>query len=72
LNLWQDFLRYNFKSKKFNIMVKGHNKGRPPQKENKGGSEHLKHKKKHKISAERQGRHKEDDQSGGTKGSNSI
>ena len=54
-------------------MVKGHNKGKvPPQNEHKGGDEHLKEKEKKRKTENREGRNKKEDQSGGTKGKNSI
>ena len=53
-------------------MAKGHNKENSPKSEHKGGNEHLKSKKASKINTEKKGRNKNDDQSGGAKGKNSI
>ena len=53
-------------------MVKGHNKENPPKSEHKGGNEHLKSKKASKMSTEKKGRNKKNDQSVGTKGKTSI
>jgi hypothetical protein len=54
-------------------MTKGHNKGKSiPQSKQKGGDEHITGKKKQQVNSERKGRNKEDDQSFGKKGKNSI